>query len=183
MRRSRRRVIEATMGAAVLGGLPSTTHALADKKDLVAALRQGADATARIGTLVPPFRPGIGRGVIAHAIVSMLAGELLAHTLPSRASPAWGAAAGAAMGWCNLVVIGRRIPALAELPLGPQIADNIAFGIVFAVVADRPGNRVTYRDQGARSAELSTPRLRSHSIRFVCWVPWAVAASRTVPLP
>ena len=47
------------------------------------------------------------------------------------------AGAGLAMGVINVGVIGRRFPAIAALPLLPQLADNVAFGVLFAVVVDR----------------------------------------------
>jgi hypothetical protein len=34
-------------------------------------------------------------------------------------------------------VVGRRFDAVRELPFGPQPADDIAFGLIFAVAADR----------------------------------------------
>jgi hypothetical protein len=45
------------------------------------------------------------------------------------------------MGLIGAGVVGRRFPAIRELPFGPQLADNVAFGIIFAVVADRPNGR------------------------------------------
>lgn len=78
--------------------------------------------------------------MLAHAVISVLAGEGLAQVLPRRASVGWGAVAGLVMGVVNVGVIGQRIPAIAALPVGPQLADNIAFGIVFAQVADRGRN-------------------------------------------
>jgi hypothetical protein len=38
----------------------------------------------------------------------------------------------------NVGVIGRAFPAIRELPLMPQLADNVMFGMVFALVLDRP---------------------------------------------
>ncbi|MGN6722178.1 MAG: hypothetical protein ACTHJM_06160 [Marmoricola sp.] len=143
-RRSTRRIVEATACAAIVGGVPSTVYAGVKGGGVAAAAEYGVDATARIGVLLPPFRPGLVRGVIAHLAISMLAGSAMARLLPLRRSRVWGTAAGAAMGWCNLVVIGRRIPAIAEVPLVPGLADNLAFGFTFAVVADRAvlGGRV-----------------------------------------
>ena len=131
-------MVEATACAAVLGGAPSTLYAAARSGRPEQAVHQGLDATTRIGVLLPPFRPGLVRGVTAHLLISAMAGAVLARWLPRRHSRAYGAAAGLAMGWCNLVLVGRRIPAIAELPLGPQLADNVAFGVAFAAVADRP---------------------------------------------
>ena len=46
-------------------------------------------------------------------------------------------AAGLAMGVVNVGLIGRLFPAIRALPLIPQLADHIAFGTLFALVADR----------------------------------------------
>jgi len=130
-------VLEATACAAILGGVPSTLYAGLRGGRISVAAAYGVDATSRIGVLLPPFRPGLRRGFLAHLLISMLAGSAMGRLLPQRRSRIWGAAAGSVMGWWNLVLIGRRIPAIAELPLGPQLADNIAFGVAFAAVADR----------------------------------------------
>ncbi len=95
------------------------------------------DATCAVGTLVPPGRPGLIRGALVHVGISLLCGEGLARTLPERHSVIWGAGAGLAVGGINVGLIGRRFPAIAALPLVPQLADNVAFGAVFAFVVDR----------------------------------------------
>ena len=134
--RSRRRIVEATAAAAVLGGAPSTILAVATG-GVERGVAYAFDTTRRVGVLLPPFRPSLARGMAAHLVVSLVAGEALARVVPRRRSVVWGAAAGLAMGVANVGVIGRRIPAIAELPLWPQLADNVAFGVVFAIVADR----------------------------------------------
>jgi hypothetical protein len=45
------------------------------------------------------------------------------------------------MGLVGVGLIGRRFSAIRELPFAPQIADNIAFGVIFALVADRHQTR------------------------------------------
>jgi hypothetical protein len=74
---------------------------------------------------------------VAHLAISAGCGELLARTLPQRRSVIWGAGGGLVIGVVNLVVIGRRFPRIRALPLSPQLADNVAFGVVFALIADR----------------------------------------------
>jgi hypothetical protein len=135
--RERRRVCEGVVAAALLSGAPSAlisyrrNHALRPvAEDLIAATRAA-------GTLLPPGTPGLVRGAAAHAGVSVLCGELLARTLPRRRSAGFGAGAGLVIGVVNLVLIGRRFPAIRALPLAPQLADNVAFGLVFALIADR----------------------------------------------
>ncbi len=131
--------MEATLLAATLSGLPSTLHALIQQRSLRAAAVYIRDVTCAVGTLVPPGRPGFGRGVIVHLAISLGCGEALARALPRDHCAAWGAAAGFAIGFINVGVIGRSFPAIRGLPLAPQLADNLMFGTVFAVVLDRRG--------------------------------------------
>jgi hypothetical protein len=141
--RRQRRVLEGAAVAAVLSGAPSVGHALvagagAERGSTRAAWRSGLDATRAVGTLVPGGRPGLVRGAAAHLAISWAVGEALGATLPREHSVAWGTIAGLAVGWVNLAMIARRrYPDIAALPLGPQLADNAAFGAVFAAVADR----------------------------------------------
>lgn len=137
MRRTQRRTLTATAWAAVLGGLPSTLHAIVESGRLSAAPEYGVAVTTRIGVLLPPFRPGLVRGIGAHVLISAMAGQAMGQLLPQRRSLACGAALGLVMGLGNVVVVGRHIPAIAELPVVPQLADNIAFGVVFAAIVDR----------------------------------------------
>jgi len=152
-----RRVIEATIAAGLLGAAPSLFDSL--RRDGVGgAWRYGLRATRAIGTLVPPGRPNVLLGVATHVGISVVAGRALGRFLPRRGSPLWGAAAGAAMGYVGAGVVGSRFAAIRDLPFGPQLADNIAFGVVFALVADRPGcARDPGRGQGGvRHRPLST---------------------------
>lgn len=137
MPRDRRRVIEATLLAATFSGLPSTGYALIEGRSLRAAADYVYEATCAVGTLVPPGRPGFGRGAVVHLAISMLCGETLARTLPRSHAVRWGAAAGFGIGVINVGAIGRAFPAIARLPLMPQLADNVMFGTVFAMAVDR----------------------------------------------
>jgi len=137
MVRDRRRVIEATLLAAALSGAPSTVHVFIKRRSLRSAAAYVYDTTRAIGTLLPPGRPGFGRGVLAHFAISMLCGETLARTLPPDHGAAWGAAGGFLFGVINVGVIGKSFPAISGLPLMPQLADNVMFGTVFAVAVDK----------------------------------------------
>lgn len=123
--------------ASIFSGAPSTLNALRTERSIRSAVRYVYDATCAVGTLVPPGRPSFIRGAIAHVGISVAFGEAFARALPQRRSVLWGAAAGFAIGVINVGIIGRRFPAIRALPLIPQLADNTAFGIVFAAVADR----------------------------------------------
>jgi hypothetical protein len=136
--RSRRRILEATAVAGILGGAPSAVHALVTGGGVRSVAGYGLGATRAIGTLVPPGTPGLARGVTAHFVVSLLVGELLARVLPDRHPVRWGAGVGLGIGLFNVGVVGRRFPAIRALPLGPQLADNVAFGALFAAVVGRP---------------------------------------------
>jgi hypothetical protein len=105
--------------------------------DLRDVVGYGIRATRAVGTLVPPGRPGLVRGAIVHFVVSALVGELLGRLLPDRHSVLWGALAGLVIGVVNVGVIGRHFSAIRQLSFAPQVADNMAFGALFAAVVDR----------------------------------------------
>lgn len=135
--RDRRAILKGAVVASVASGVPSSVHALLTGRDPTA---EGLTATRAVGTLVWPGTPGLVRGALAHGAVSLAVGGALGVALPRRRSVAWGALAGLAIGWVNLAVIApRRYPAIASLPLGPQLADNAAFGAIFAAVARPKG--------------------------------------------
>ncbi len=136
-RRRQRCVLQGAAVASVLSGTPSFGHAVATG-GLRSALAYGVDATRAVGTLLPPGRPGLVRGAVTHAAISLASAELLAYMLPREHSVAWGTFAGLLLGVVNLGLIAPRwFPLIAEFELGPQIADNVAFGAIFAAVADR----------------------------------------------
>jgi hypothetical protein len=73
-----------------------------------------------------------------HGVISVAVAEGLGLVLPRQRSVAWGAVAGFGVGVVTLGIVARRwFPELAALPLAAQLADNAAFGAVFAAVADR----------------------------------------------
>jgi hypothetical protein len=141
MLRSQRRILEGAAVASVFSGTPSVVHALASRRSLRGAARYGLDATRAIGTLVPgpgSPRPGLVRGAVMHGLISVAVAEGLGLVLPRQRSVAWGAVAGLGVGVVNLGIVARRwFPELAALPLAAQLADNAAFGAVFAAVVDR----------------------------------------------
>ena len=140
-----RRSVRAAVWAAALSGLPST----------VAALRTGDDplaATRAAGRLLCPRTtrtvPLLGAAAVAHAALSLGWTAVLARVLPrSMGAPRavlLGASCGLAIGAADLgsarALGGPRLGPVAALPLGPQLADHVAFGVVAAVVlAQRDG--------------------------------------------
>jgi hypothetical protein len=110
--------------AAVLSGLPSTTHALVRRRSLL-------ESTRAAGTVIG--RPTLAGGAAVHVAVSAGWTVVLWRTLPARRPVMVGALAGAAIAALDLGVLARRFPAIAALPTVPQVADHIAFGVLVAL--------------------------------------------------
>lgn len=171
-RRPQSRILQATLVAGLFGGAPSVLYSLQHDGPR-RAWEYGLRATRAIATLVPSRPPSLALGAAAHFGVSLAVGQALGRALPRRRSVVWGAASGAAMGFVGAGVVGRRFAAIRELPFGRQLADNIAFGVIFALVADRSDGR---RDRAAtsldfefldRKANVATrryPRLTRHCV-------------------
>jgi hypothetical protein len=127
------RVVRAALVAATLSGAPSTTYALATGRDpLEAALAAGA---ILVGDASKAKR--LAAAVPVHLGLSLGWTIVLDRLLPQRHRIATGAAAGLAIAALDLGVIGRRIPAIAALPVAPQIADHVAFGAIAGACAAR----------------------------------------------
>ena len=120
--------------AGVVSGAPSTVNAWWRGDDVTAASRAA-------GTLLG--RPSLPRAATAHLVLSLGWGVVIAGALPRRARPSAGALAGAMAGALiaevDLVLVGRRFPAIAALSLGPQIADHLVYGTVAGLVLARLG--------------------------------------------
>ena|SRR5438105_12503642 len=120
--------------AAVLSGIPSTAWALLTGNDPWAATRAA-------GALFPGRgrNAGLMRGAVVHLAVSGWWAAALALVAPRRRiGPVIGGAAGLAIAAIDLGVIGRRVPAIAALPQGPQWVDHVAFGAVLGWGLSRP---------------------------------------------
>jgi hypothetical protein len=125
-------VVRATLVAAALSGVPSTAWALAKGRDpLEAALAAGAMLVGEHAS--KPRR--LAAAAPVHLALSFAWTVVLDRTLPPRHRVLTGAAAGLAIAALDLGVIGRRIPAIAALPLGPQVADHVAFGALAAATS------------------------------------------------
>ena len=129
--------VEAGLAAAVVSGIPSTVYAVATGGDPL-------EATSAAGSLL---LPGEQRAVplflaagAVHLTVSLGWALVLARVLPRRHTAAWGAAAGLGIAALDLGIVGRRLPRIRALPLGPQLVDHALYGaVVGAVLARRRG--------------------------------------------
>jgi hypothetical protein len=122
--------VAAGLAGAALAGIPSTVWALARGDDVL----DGARAAGAI--LLPHERRTVAllaAAVPVHAALSFGWAAVLAAVLPRRAEPASGAVAGLGIAALDLVVIGRRIPAIRALPQGRQWADHVAYGAAVGV--------------------------------------------------
>jgi hypothetical protein len=132
-RPSRRRTIgDGVMAGAVAGlasGAPSTAWTLRRHTSPLTASRAA-------GTLLG--RASLARGALAHTIVSLGWGVVLSAVLPDDHRVVGGVVAGAAIAALDLGLIARRrFPAVADLPLGPQVADHLLYGALVGLVLDR----------------------------------------------
>lgn len=146
-----RDVIRAAAIAGVVSGAPSTLHALLSGGDPL-------EASLAAGTLLLPGETRRGRLLLAagaaHAGLCLGWARVLAWILPGRRTIPAGAAAGLAIAGLDLGLVGRRFPRIRALPVLPQVADHVAFGVTVAAVL-RPAGGAVLRP--ARS----TPRLRT----------------------
>lgn len=115
----------------MVSGVPSTVWALATGRDPL-------EATYAAGRMLLPAETRPGRLIAAAALVH---GTLsLGWTAALSRRPRQGALAGAAIAALDLgaahLVGSRRFAAIRELPVLPQIADHVAFGML-AVAALR----------------------------------------------
>ena len=120
--------LRAAVADGVLSGAPSTVHALA---------RGGSPRTAVVAAGALVGRPTVPAGALVHAVVSLGWATVLAVLLPRRATVAAGATAGLLIAALDLGVVGRRVPAIRDLPTGPQVADHVAFGVIAAATIAR----------------------------------------------
>lgn len=121
--------------AAVLGGVPSTLHALLTGRDpLEASLAAG---TLLLGAGERRRARLLAAAVVAHLALSLGWAIVLAAVLPRRRTAAMAAAAGLAIAALDLGVVGRRLPRIRALPLLPQVLDHVAYGLTVGAVLER----------------------------------------------
>ena len=119
--------IRAAIPAAIFSGLPSTLHALLTNSDALGASR--AAGSVLLPREERPLRL-LAAAVPVHIALSLGWAVLLAASLPRKKPVTEGVAAGLAIAAFDLGVVGRRYPRVRSLPLLPQIADHVAFGVI-----------------------------------------------------
>jgi len=127
-----RDAIVAGTWAAVLSGAPSTVYA-------VAAGRDPLEATKAAGSIVLHRErrtlPLLAAAVPVHVALSLGWAVVLERSAVRGSGR--GAVAGLVIAALDLGLVGRRYPRLRALPLGPQIADHVAYGVIVGVVLAR----------------------------------------------
>jgi hypothetical protein len=135
--------VVAGLVAGVLSGAPSTLHAAVTGTDPLAAARAAGNLLLPDGA-----RPAalLAAGAAAHVVLSVGWGTVVA--MAARRSPfppvVAGALTGAVVAAVDLGLLahgrpGRRWPLIRALPVGPQVADHLAFGAVAGAVLARRG--------------------------------------------
>jgi hypothetical protein len=122
---------EAGLVAAAASGIPSTVVTLARREDLL-------ESSRAVGAMVLPGerRPVVLLAAAApvHLGLSLGWAAVLGAVLPRGRERLGGALGGVAIAALDLGVIGRRIPAVRELPQARQWADHVAYGLAVGVV-------------------------------------------------
>jgi hypothetical protein len=128
-------ILAAGLAGAALSGVPSTLHALATRRDVLA----GGRAAGRM--LLPrESRTGLllAAAVPVHLGLSLGWAAVLAPLLPRGAEVPSGAAGALAIAALDLELIARRhFPPIRALPQLPQWADHLAFGVTVGAVLAR----------------------------------------------
>ena len=118
------RVLEAGLAGAVLSGIPSTAVALWRGEDVL----DGARAAGRIVLPRETRTPVLLAAAVPVHLGLSLGWAAVLDALD--AGPLRGLAAAMGIAALDLVAIGRRIPAIRELPQPRQWADHAAYGLV-----------------------------------------------------
>ena len=127
-----RDAIVAGSWGAILGGTPSTLHALSTGRDPLEATTAAGSILLRDATRRPLL---LAAAVPVHLALSL--GWALVLERASVRGAVRGAAAGLAIAALDLGVAGRRFPRVRTLPLWPQLADHVTYGAVVGHVLAR----------------------------------------------
>ena len=126
--------LAAGAAGAVTGGVPSTAWALATGNDAL-------EATLAAGSMLLPDeeRPGrlVAAAVPVHLAFSLCWATVLAHVLPRRHTVAAGALFGVAIAAVDVTAGRKRFRRIRALPVLPQIADHVAYGVTVGFVLAR----------------------------------------------
>ena len=126
--------VRAAAPASLVSGLPSTVHALVTRGDpLEASLAAGS-------ILLPTERSRLrllAAAVPVHLSLSAIWGLVLAAALPRKRPIVEGVISGLLIAAFDLGGVGRRFPRVRALPVLPQVADHIAFGVITAIALSR----------------------------------------------
>jgi hypothetical protein len=126
--------VVAGAAAALPSGVPSTVHAFATGRDPL-------ESSLAAGSLLLPRERRPRRLLVAavpvHLTLSVGWALALAAALPRRRTVVTGAAAGLAIAALDYGVVGRRFRRIRELPLVPQLADHVAYGMAVGAVLAR----------------------------------------------
>ena len=120
--------------AAVVSGLPSTLHSLVTRRPVL-------EPTLAAGTILLRRErrtlPLLAAAVPVHVALSLGWGVLIAACAPRGRERLSGVLAGLAVAALDLGVVGRRIPRVRALPVLPQVADHLAYGVCVGWVVAR----------------------------------------------
>lgn len=133
--------LPAGAAAAVISGVPST----------ILALRRGEsplEASLAAGSLLLPDekRPSrlLAAAALVHATLSVGWALLLTIVLPRRATIRWSTIAGLAIATFDLGIVGRRSEPIRAVPMLPQVADHLTYGLTVGVVVAARRKRRTH---------------------------------------
>jgi hypothetical protein len=122
---------EAGLVAAVASGIPSTVLTAARGEDLL-------ESSRAVGAMLLPReeRPAVLLAAAApvHLGLSLGWAAVIGAVLPRGREPLWGTLGGVAIAALDLGLIGRRLPAIRDLPQGRQWADHLAYGLAVGLV-------------------------------------------------
>jgi hypothetical protein len=123
--------LAAGLAGAACSAIPSTAWSLIRGDDVL-------DGARAAGAIVRPHEPRtavlIAIAAPVHLGISVGWAAVMAAALPRASEPAWGVVGGMLIATLDLALIGRRIPAIAELPQGRQWADHAAYGLAVGLV-------------------------------------------------
>jgi hypothetical protein len=121
-----RDLLAAGWTATLVGGMPSTLYAFATGGDPLEATRAAGAMLIPAGSRTIEL---VLAAAMVHVCVSFSWAAILVRVLPRRQVVLWASAAAALIGLIDLRVIAPVFfPEVADLPLGPQMADHLMWG-------------------------------------------------------